>query len=350
MAALIAGDPARLRNRTGLITPLDQNQTGQFVHRLTQAETSAPAAGQPVIRGGAFWGAVLAGRLPANFFMVNPFVASARSVINDGFSSYHGLELEARRRFSRGFSLHGNYTYGKALTDYDGDADALLNDVRASSVRNPRYSKQEMMPRHQVNANWVYELPLGRGGVAFRRGIGRQVFGDWQWGGLMSWRSGRPLNITSGVGTFHRNATSGDNTVDLTQGVTGGEIRAMSGRRNIGTGMFFLDPCLSAFLGGACTDPAAVRGLFALPQPGRLGQLGQTILFGPARFLIDMSLLKRVRLSERKNLEARWEVFNVLNRANFSTPVLNITSSNFGQITRTVNSPRLMQFALKVNF
>jgi len=39
-----------------------------------------------------------------------------------------------------------------------------------------------------------------------------------------------------------------------------------------------------------------------------------------------------------------------LNRANFNVPTLNITSSNFGQITRTVTSPRLMQFAVKVNF
>jgi hypothetical protein len=350
MGALIAGDAARLRNRAGLITPLDQNATGQFAHRLTQVETSSPSAGQAVVRGGAFWGAVLSGRLPANFFVVNPFVASARAVINDGFSSYHGLELEFRRRFARGFSFQGNYTYGKALADYDGDADALLNDVRPSSVRNPQYSKQEIMPRHQVNANWVYELPFGRGGLAFRRGIGRLVFGEWQLGGLMSWRSGRPLNITSGIGTFHRSDVSDENTVDLTQGVTAGAIRDLARRRNIGDGVFYLDPCLSSFLGGACTDPSAMQGLFALPQPGQLGQLGQTILFGPGRLIVDMSLLKRVRIGERKNFELRWEVFNVLNRANFAAPVLSITSSNFGQITRTVNNPRLMQFALKLNF
>jgi len=351
MAALISGDAAALRTRAGLITPLDQNATGQFVHRLTQVETSRPAANQAVVRGGSFWGQVLAGRIPANFFMANPFVASARTLVNDGFSTYHGLELEMRRRFTRGLSVQGNYTFGRSLSDYDGDANAYLNDTRPSSVVFPRYNKQEIAPRHVINMNWMYELPFGRGRTWLReRGIGRAILGGWQLGGLMSWRSGRPLGPVSGIGTFHRGDISDDNTVDLASNITAGEIRGMTGIRNIGDGIFYFDPCLSAFAGGSCTDSNAVRGLFLLPQPGSLGQLGQTVMFGPGRFLMDASMMKRFRVREGMNFELRWEVFNVLNKANFANPVMTVTSSNFGQITRTVNTPRLMQFALKLNF
>jgi hypothetical protein len=35
---------------------------------------------------------------------------------------------------------------------------------------------------------------------------------------------------------------------------------------------------------------------------------------------------------------------------NFALPESNIFSSNFGQIAQTVSNPRLMQFALKLNF
>jgi hypothetical protein len=351
MKALIAGDTSRLRSRSGLVTALEENATGQFAHRLTQSDTSRPKSGQSRIRGGSFWGQVLAGRFPANFFQANPFVASARAMVRDGFSTYHGLEIEVRRRFAQGLSFQTNYTYGKALAPYDGDSNTLLNDVRPSSVRNPRYTKQEYMPRHQFNANWLYELPFGAGKPFLNNGgAARKVFGGWQLGGLLAIRSGRPLAITSNVGTFHRDAISDDNTVDLAANITADQIRDVSGRHSIGGGVFWLDPCMSAFRGGSCTVSGAVEGAFTLPQPGRLGELGQTILFGPNRTLLDLSLLKRTNLSEKANVEFRLEVFNVFNKANFNIPELDITSSNFGQITRTISNPRLMQFALKINF
>jgi hypothetical protein len=293
---------------------------------------------------------VLAGRLPVNFFQVNPFVASSRAVVGDGRSAYHGLEIELRRRFARGLAVQANYSYGKALADYDGDANELLNDVRPSSVRFPQYSRQEIMPRQQFNANWVYELPFGPGKHWLARGLAARALGGWQLTGLLNVRSGRPLGVTSGVGTFHRNGISAENTVDLSQNVSAAQIRDLAGVRNIGAGVFFFDPCLSEFLNAACTDSRATAGLFTLPEPGRLGQLGQTILFGPGRFIVDMGLIKQTRLRERATMEVRWEVFNALNKANFNVPLTDVLSANFGQITRTVTNARLMQFALKVNF
>ncbi|MEZ5403804.1 MAG: TonB-dependent receptor [Bryobacteraceae bacterium] len=350
MATLIGADAARLRNRAGLVSALERNETGQFVHRLTQVETSAPRAGQPRIRGGAFLGQVLEGRLPANFFMVNPYVASARAMVNSSFSNYHGLELELRRRFARGLAVQANYTWNKALSDFDGDENTLVNDTRASGVVNPAYSKLEFMPRHQFNTNWLYEIPAGKGRRWNLNGAADAILGGWQLGGLLTWRSGRPLSITSNIGTFYRTAVSDDNTVNLTQAATRADLRAMTGTRSVGGSVFWIDPCTSAFLGGRCTDAAATQGLFDLPEPGALGALGQTPIFGPQRFILDASLMKRARLAESKELEFRWEVFNALNKTNFATPVLDVTSSNFGQITRTVTNARLMQFALKFNF
>jgi len=350
MAALIAGEPSRLRTRTPLISALERNQTGQFVHTLTQVESSAPSTGQARIRGGSFWGQVLAGRFPVNFFQANPFVATARAMINDGSSTYHALELEGRRRFAQSLSLQGNYTWGKALADFDGDSNDLLNGERPSPVRFPGYNRSEFMPRHQFNLNWVYELPFGSGKPYLDRPVVRKLAGGWQLSGLLNLRSGLPGSIVSGVGTFVRNGMSGGNTVDLTQNLTAGQIRALTGRRDVPDGVLWFDPCLSDFLGGECADSRAPKGLFTLPQPGQLGMLGQSIIFGPRRFLVDMSLMKRTRLAERKDFEFRWEVFNVFNSVNFALPGLNITGSGFGRITRTVNNPRLMQFALKVNF
>ena len=90
--------------------------------------------------------------------------------------------------------------------------------------------------------------------------------------------------------------------------------------------------------------------MFTLPEPGELGRLGQSIIFGPRRFLFDFSLSKRTRIGERTDVEFRWAVFNAFNNTNLALPQTNITNSNFGQITGTVTEPRVMQFALKVNF
>ncbi|MCI0661550.1 MAG: TonB-dependent receptor [Acidobacteria bacterium] len=353
MDALIAGEPGRLRNRTSLLNALDFNAPGEFVYRLTQNETSSPVAGPTDrIRGGSFWGAVLAGRLPVNFFQANPFVASSRSMMNDGFSTFHALEIEVQRRFSKGLSVQANYTFGKALSDFDGDANELLNDTRPSSVRNSRYTTRQIAPRHQFNGNWIWELPFGPGKSFGSQSNGplKHLIGDWQMGGIISWRSGRPISITSGIGTFHRTAVSAENTVTLSESLSPDQLRNLAKKRNVGDGVFWLDPCLSAIIAGVCQSEGAVSGLFELPRAGQLGELSQTVIYGPQRFSFDFNLSKRMRITEVTDLEFRWEVFNAFNNANFNVPVTDIFNRSFGQVTRTIGDPRLMQFALKINF
>ncbi|MFQ5927551.1 MAG: hypothetical protein ACE5MH_08975, partial [Terriglobia bacterium] len=351
MAALIAGDPGRLDSRSRLVRALERNAPGEFVYRLTQNQTSRVGGKGSRIRGGSWWGAVLDGRFPVNFFMANPFVADARMMNNDGFSTYHALELEVRRRFSGGFTFQGNYTYGKALADYDGRSSTLFDGERPSSIRNTRYTLQELMPRHLFHANWIYELPFGPG-KRFTAGNDflQKLLGGWQASGIIRWRSGRPLSIVSEIGTFHRNARSGQNTVNLSQDVSKGQLRDRTGRLDVGDSIYWFDPCLSSDAGVACTDPNAIGGLFQLPNSGELGRLSQSAIFGPRSFKFDFSLAKRIQITEATDLEFRWEIFNAFNNVNFDIPETNIFDTDFGRIGETVTSPRLMQFALKINF
>ncbi len=351
MDALIAGDSGRLDSRDDLIEALDDNEPGDFIWHLTIEETSRVAGSGSRIRGGSFWGQVLAGRFPANFFTANPFIASSRRMVNDGFSTYHALEIEVRRRLSQGLMFEANYTFGKALTDFDGDQNTLINDVRPSSVRNPRYTTGQFMPRHQFNANWIYELPFGPD-KAFAPGstVARKLLGGWQFGGILRLRSGRPFSIESNRGTFHRNGISDANTVNLSQPLSNDDLRNLTGQQNIAGGVFWLDPCMSVEISGTCSNPDAIASLFQLPTPGALGTLSQTPFYGPSRFILDLSLMKRTQLTETVNVEFRWEVFNATNTTNFNLPVSDIFSREFGQILNTITEARRMQFALKINF
>ena len=78
--------------------------------------------------------------------------------------------------------------------------------------------------------------------------------------------------------------------------------------------------------------------------------------------------IKRFPISESKNIEFRAEFFNLFNHVNFTNPISNLNAASppggnidpdtgqiinpgdFGRIISTSNNPRLIQFALKVNF
>ena len=100
----------------------------------------------------------------------------------------------------------------------------------------------------------------------------------------------------------------------------------------------------------SCCSPLSLAGGY--PNNRGFGNLGRNVLrgFGQKRF--DMGLAKRTSLTERVNLELRWDVFNVFNNVNFATPnnVIGTASTDFGKITDTVGGPRVMQFGAKLKF
>jgi hypothetical protein len=95
------------------------------------------------------------------------------------------------------------------------------------------------------------------------------------------------------------------------------------------------------------------NGFFSNPVAGTLGNLQLTPVSGPGIWNLDMGFIKRTPITETVNLEFRAEAFNIFNKTNFFIPSgslnQNINSSTFGEITQTYD-PRILQFALKLNF
>ena len=83
---------------------------------------------------------------------------------------------------------------------------------------------------------------------------------------------------------------------------------------------------------------------------------------------MDFSIIRRFPFGESRNIEFRAEFFNLFNHVNFANPISNFNAvpatsidltgqimpnsspGDFGRITSTSNNPRLIQFALKLNF
>src|SRR5947208_5986247 len=87
-----------------------------------------------------------------------------------------------------------------------------------------------------------------------------------------------------------------------------------------------------------------------LPAQFTYGNSGRNILNAAPLRQLDMTVLKRFRITERKRLEYRTEFFNIPNHPVFAIPVTTIDTPTAGRVTSTLNSGRILQFALKFSF
>jgi hypothetical protein len=298
-----------------------------------------------------------------SFFYPNGNVLFGDVLGNFSWSTYHALQAEVRRRLSQGFYFQTNYTFSKALTNVGGNSqsnfDAFLDLFRPElEKRRPNYDVT-----HTFNANFIYELPLGPG-RRFWNGTGAivgKLLEGWQINGLLNWRTGAPISIVSGRGTFNRRGRSDTNSAVL-MGLTIPQLQDMTGdfRLPDGTPVVF-DPRLINFSidqNGRAVINGANPEFFRHPGAGEAGTLGLTAVSGPRFFNADFSLLKRTSITETINLEFRAEFFNIFNNVNwavgffqdgFGNVAESISSPDFGRIVATYE-PRVVQFAFRINF
>jgi len=257
----------------------------------------------------------------------------------EGTMSYNSLNVSLVKRATRGLSFKTNYTFGKAL-DYNsaGSSNAATNQPK--SILNPynlRLSKglAAFSLRHQFNANFAYQLPIGQG-QRFGSGVKGwvdQIVGGWQWNGIVNAQSGFPFTPQAGANVSGTGDTDNPDVPNRNPAFSGPVILGVDGFRK--TGRYF--------------DP----GAFALPLSGTFGNVSRGSLTGPPLTTFDTSLFKRIRINEQLNLQFRAEAFNVFNHANFSEPNAVVfqgssVSSSAGVITSTATISRQIQFALKV--
>jgi len=95
--------------------------------------------------------------------------------------------------------------------------------------------------------------------------------------------------------------------------------------------------------GVLCAPPAIGNGT-------GFGSVGGGVVLGPGQNNWDMSLAKSFTIREGQSLQFRSEFFNTFNQAQFSNPTTVASAANFGQISTTSVSPRIIQLALKYLF
>jgi hypothetical protein len=323
-----------------ILNLIRQGQVGELAATYASARnTYLNVTNQPCVDTGT-------GRpCPSFFLRDNGNVFVTDYIGSSGWSNYHGLQAEIRRRFSGGYYYQINYTWSKAFTNAEqAQAEFLpyLDNAVGDTLEKKR-NNQDV--QHVLKANAVYELPIGPGKRWFTNGgFAGKIFGGWQISGIAQFRTGRPISFISGRGTLNRAARSGNNTPNTT--LTLAELQAA-------TGLFFdpktgiplvIDPKLIG------SDGRANPAFFTHPAAGTVGHLSLTPVDGPGYWNVDTALIKRIRFKERLGIELRLEAFNVFNHTNFSVPnTLNIDDTDFGKINSTFD-PRILQLAWKFTF
>ena len=284
-------------------------------------------------------------------------------------SSYNSLQISLTKRLSKGLQLLGSYTYAKSIDNASGgvsggagvDSGPILGNQHDNRA-NRGVSDFDRTHRFVLSYLW----DLSRPALAAKSTAGRLLFSDWQVAGIITAMSGMPIDIVdSGAGSFYGlNAANALARPNYASGATRG-----TATRNIPPGYFF-----NPF---AFARPTVLAGQLIPSSNGTatagatgtdFGNVGRNVLRGPRQTNVDFSIIKRFPISEAKNLEFRVEFFNLFNHVNFANPISNfnaVPSSNispttgqiinnnpgdFGRINSTSNNPRLIQFAVKLNF
>ena len=267
-----------------------------------------------------------------------------------GSSTYHGMIVQATRRFEKGLSFGFAYTLSKSIDDMSvdpvgaasGGGLSTTNSRTPTDVRNFRLDRSvsDFDNRHVIVMNYLYELPFGQGRKwgASAPGFLNHIIGGWSWGGIFTRQSGEPFTLNSGSRTVHNTKQS--------RAVIRGPIPNFDLKPSPSTRGPVLVRVSDLITNAA--DPnfncrnvldqsgTATTSFICIPPPGSEGS-GRNSVRGPGFWNFDTSIIKNFGLTEQMKLQFRTEFFNVLNHANFENPrnastgSPTLTSTVFGQ-------------------
>ncbi len=289
-----------------------------------------------------------------------PFIgfASGASSINQiesaGASWYNGLQASLTKRFSHGLQFLASYTWSKEM-DTDGvdpewgSAGGTSSLGDQSPAPRTRYGPGNFNRNQRFVLSYLYSFPSPKGGSAWRR----QTLGGWSVSGVTTMQTGQYLTVT-GQSAFNVFGITSDR-VQLAPGCSSGQL-ANGGSLKSRLNNYFNGNCIDR---QDLTKPLDVVNGTNVPVWPVIGADGFGTGFGnsavggvtgPGQNNYDISLQKVFTFRESKSVLFRAEFFNAFNHPQFANPDVSTGDPTFGQILSTTVNPRIVQFALKLNF
>jgi len=319
---------------------------------------------------------------------LNPAWSSTIITGTGSKSWYNSLQVVVNKRLSRGLEFQGAYTFSKSIDTTEGQM--YGSDCGASGALtginpfNPSYDQGPSCfnAAHNLHFNLLYHIPNLKSDNAFVK----EALNGWWVGNIVNVQTGVPFTPLlklnrSNSGVFGSTADRPD-LVSTGQSVTfncTGNTSAFptapacngATPTSKGTVTYAFVPFNASTVNVGNPNEWFNPLMFQLGQPGQLGDAARDMLTGPGQGTWNLSINKDTKLKylgENGAIQFRAEIFNLLNRANFSLPggtLFNGTYtpttpdaagpteapiSGVAQISTTQTSSRQVQLALKVIF
>jgi hypothetical protein len=247
-----------------------------------------------------------------------------------GDSSYSSLQTKVQKRLTHHFTTLATFTWAKLMTDdsqpplyFVGSHTAQPQDWKNLKFEHS-ISPQDV--KYQFTGQASYDLPFGAGRAVNLTGISNAIAGGWTANVIAYLSTGVPIpSPTVGAATSYFNQRA-----DMTCDPSKGAPHTASTWFNSNC---FMSPA-SQFVAGSA--PA---------------YLDHVRTMGAQDF--DLSLYKTFLLGKEKALRFEVSSYNIANRAQLGMPTVSTLtnpSTNFGEITTTVNNPRQFQFGGRFTF
>jgi hypothetical protein len=277
---------------------------------------------------------------------------------SSGDSNYNSLQTTLKKDMSHGLQFLAAYTFSKSIDDAgDSLGSTIAGQFGLPIAGEVVYNDQNNVAAQRGVSDFDRTQRLVISGTCSVPGPGhatsaaiRKLGNGWSTSDVATLQSGLPFSIMDKPGgTLYGPATL-YTTGSLAPGATladAGRNGSVSSRVNefFNTSVFVPAPFIRS--GGLIDGKYPVSG-----GGGTVfGNLGRNILRGPNQQDFDIAAIKSTPLTDSVKLIFRWEIFNVLNRPNFANPSNDVsTPSTFGAISALTVNPRIMQYALKVEF
>ena len=334
-------------NYTRTVNGIPLNSTQRIYRLVARGDISGPAGGGIDILDWTFVQSLIddAGIYPNMFF--HPQYAAFSAFGTFAKSNYHGGTFTLRQRLGNTLRYDLNYTFSKSMDDVSGlqtsgsyGGQFLLNPLRPED----NYALSDFDARHVINANFLFDLPIGRGRAWFSdmNRWADAFVGGWSLNGIYRYNTGTPFSPPFDQAQWATNWNVQSNGVRLRE-IDYGVIRDTQ---------------------NVFSDPQTAFNSFRNARPGETGE--RNTLTGPAYSTLDLGLSKSITMpwNENHKFQFRWEVFNVTNVQYFNItnqtrstwglpqdPEITPAASNFGKIfTDIQGTPRRMQFGIRYSF
>ncbi len=340
---------------TTLVAALSRNAPNIFAFGGTAFENDAARRNNALANG-----------RPVNFFYVNPTtgVNGSFTVDNSNRTWYDSGVIELRRRMSSGLRVQASYVFSKAQSNaYASSSVVFANFTQREGGLELAKNVQPFDIRHQFKFDATYDLPFGKGQkfLSDSNWLVNSIVGGWTILPTIRWQSGSPFSLGNvqlvgitkkelqkEVGVYKNVIIDGVPVVTYLP-----EDIILNTRR-----AFNISVANTNSNGGYGTTfgSGGPQGRFLAPSgygncvsrfAGECG-FNNLILYGPDFFKFDATVAKRFKWGERRSVELRMSVLDVLNAPNFrvggwnadtavagTAPLSALTSSQFGQLLTT---------------